>query len=67
MRESIADDEFPEYHRVLLRVIDRQPKVFQKWSEIRDRFEHRGWADEASDPPYYIEDALLMINEAMHD
>lgn len=51
---------------ILLRVIEKQPKVFAKWVALKDQFEILGWADgqPAKEPPVYISDVLRMINEA---
>lgn len=60
----IANNADDEYHRTLLRVIDKQPKLFAKWVAIQERFEHLGYADVAADPFFGIADAKRMILDA---
>lgn len=65
MRESTGDDEY-EQAMVLMRVIEKQPKLFAKWTGLKEKFRILGWADgaPAKEPTFFIEDALRMINEA---
>ena len=58
---TVDDAHDPEYHRILTRVIDREPKLFAKWFAIKERFEHLGFADVADKPFFGIADAEAMI------
>ena len=63
-----TDDDELQRALILTRVIDRQPKLFQKWSELKDRFMILGLYDSPfKETTFTVEDALRMINEAFDD
>lgn len=65
MTENIEDGEL-ERSLVLMRVINKNPRLFAKWVDLKDKFDVLGWADgkAATEPPIFIPDVLRMINEA---
>lgn len=60
-----TDAEELQRSLLLMRVIEKQPRLFAKWNEIKERFDPPGAYDgRPNDPPFYIADALARINEA---
>jgi hypothetical protein len=64
MRNTLDDEHDPEYHRILTKVIDREPKLFAKWFAMQEKFSILGWADSPIKPFWGVKDALKMINKA---
>lgn len=63
MNESTEDGEL-ERSMILVRVVDKQPKVFQKWCDLKERFRILDWMDgKAAEPYYSIRDVMNKINE----
>lgn len=64
MSVSIADDEWDQ-SLALARVIERYPKLFQKWVNIKEDFSILDWMDVLpKGKQYYVSDVLRDINEA---
>jgi hypothetical protein len=65
MTESTDDGEL-ERSMILMRVINKNPRLFSKWVDLKEKFAVLDWADAraSTEPPFFIADALKMINEA---
>ncbi len=61
-----TDDGALDRAMILMRGINKQPKVFSKWVDLKEKFEVLGWSDgaPAKEPLVFITDVLRMINEA---
>jgi hypothetical protein len=65
MTATIEDDD---YRRsiLLMKVIDKQPKLFQKWCDLKDKFVSLGLYDSPfTESRYSIVDALYTINKEL--
>ncbi len=64
MSENTDDGEWLRAIQ-LVNVINKQPKVFAKWSVLKDQFSVLGLYDSPfKETTFTIEDAMKMINEA---
>lgn len=63
-----TDDEEYQRSMTLMRVIEKQPKLFQKWCEIKDKFSTLGLYDSPfKESTFTIHDALALINKEFED
>jgi hypothetical protein len=59
-----TDAEELEFQLKLGKIINKQPKLFQKWSELKDKFSVLGLYDSPFKETFFgVEDALAMINK----
>lgn len=64
MNENTDADEL-ERSLILMRVSDKQPKVFMKWVELKEKFGGSlGLYDSRDNPLFTIYDVFEWINEA---
>lgn len=62
-----TDAEELDYQLRLGKVINKQPKLFQRWTEIKEQFSVLGIWDSPLESFFGIEDVFKMINEAFDD